>query len=99
MRRVEHDDDEPASLVSLDRKIESARFSEIDTRRRRNPRRQLLVLVCILDRTSQRQQLNVLELNVARGFAVTLARIELGNYAVDDVSIIIDHQNVFDANV
>ena len=57
------------------------------------------MLVCILDRASERQELNVFELNVARGFVFAFARIELGNDAVADVPIVIDDQNVFDANV
>jgi hypothetical protein len=57
------------------------------------------VLVRVLDCTSERQQLNVLELEVARRFVFTLARVELGNDAVDNVPVVVHHQNVSDANV
>ena len=52
-----------------------------------------------LDCTSERQKLNVLELNVFRRLVFALARIELGNDAVDDVAIVVDDEDVFDANV
>src|SRR5262245_25128812 len=48
---------------------------------------------------SQRQQLDVLKLNVARGFVFTLAWIELRNDAVEDVSGIVYHHDVLEANV
>lgn len=55
--------------------------------------------VRVLHRASERQQLNVFELNVARGLVFAFARIELRNDAVEDIPIVVDHQNVFDANV
>src|SRR5690349_13751937 len=98
MRGVEHDDDEAAAFVSLDRKIERARFAEVDIRRGRNPGGKLFVFVGKLHRTSQRQQLNVFELNVAGGFVFTFAWIELRNDAVEDVPVVVDDENVLDAN-
>ena len=52
-----------------------------------------------LHRASQRQQLNVLELNVARGLVFAFARIELRNNAVSDVPVVVDDEDVLDANV
>ena len=57
------------------------------------------MLLCELDRASERQKLYVFELNIPRRFVFALAWIEFRDNAVEDVSVIVDQENIFDANV
>ena len=52
-----------------------------------------------LDRASQWQELDVFEPNVFGGLVLAFARCEFGNQAVANVTVVVDHEDVFDANV
>src|SRR6185369_5267142 len=96
---VEHDDDKATALVGLDRKIESTCFAEIDVGGGRYPGRKLFVLFCILNCATQGQKLDVFVLNVASGVVFALPWVEFRDNAVQDVSIIIDDEDIPDAHV
>jgi len=57
------------------------------------------VLFCVLNGAAQGQKLDVFVLNVTRRFIFALSRVEFGDNAVQNVSIIIHDQDVLDANV
>src|SRR5205085_6471294 len=86
-------------LVSLDGKIESTCCTKVSGCRRLNPRGELLVLVSELDGASERQHLNVFELDITCRLVFAIARIELRNNAVEDVTVVVHHENVLDADV
>ena len=57
------------------------------------------MVVCVLDRAPQRQELNVFELNVACRVVLAFAWSEFRNDTVHDISIVVDDENVSDAHV
>src|SRR5688500_5906049 len=99
MRRVEHDDDETPPLVSLNREVERAGFAKVHVRRGRNPWRKLLVCVRVLHSTSERQELDIFELNVLECLVFAFAWIELRNDAVFNISRVVDDEDVPHANI
>jgi len=57
------------------------------------------VLVGELDGASQRQELNVLELHVTSSLVLSITWIEFGDDAVEDVAVVVDDENISDADV
>ena len=57
------------------------------------------MLVSRLDSTPQRQELDVFELNIPGGLVFAFAWVEFRDDAVENITVVVYHQNVFDTNI